>query len=779
MKGNKPMNSVGKWKLATYILAATTAIALYRGRAPAASSASEPVVRDAAYSERISALGRLRIPASVAGLDEEQLLRDLAVTRSHSEVQRICDTLAVVGTDRSLDALEELSYTRREFLGATLKAMGGIGTDQATDRLINMVGSDVSQRSYWAIQALGATQNHRAQAQLIEWAKKGRQRIKLHAIAALGQMGSEEEALETLRFVAEQSADSFVLNAVVQAAGLMGTVESVRFLQEVAERSSREVRITAIDSYPGAISDEQQEWLMNMLASGDQQTAAAAARALGRSGAKDALPLLEDIAKSGGQNARLAAISAMASLGGEGAVSSLAEMMAQGNQNVAYECASALLNSGGAAGRQAFMRVMREGHSTRANLLYLLADLEGEDAEALSIEIARTGTPNERAAILPHLSIDNEEVLDLMLELTEKGPRNSIYNIIAPLARSSSPKARKALFDLARRGGQGSDEALRVLGQRMGTDPEAEQVIMDAFYSGAPSMRQAAGWALAGAGTESARETLLAALKSDDVTLATNALNAISGSGSGVEMREALREIARSSTSPELRNNALYQMMNSGDPDVAELVKKAVEEKQPGAEGVLSSLVMQDGPGSAELIDLALRSESPAMRSSIANSLTGKADDKSLSTLEELSRDEDANVRSSALYAMASTGGSRSMERVLDVARNGELEDRAAALSALGSSGDPEATPVLVDALRSGESSLIQSALYSVYNAGPEVDEALRELAEDTDVEEYMRQQAVSTLITRGAEVDEALKKEMGVGGATYGFGLGGHGPYW
>ncbi len=756
------MTSVGKWKIATYILAATTIGSLWYGRgAVPGEPSTKPATRDAAYERRLSSLSRLRIPASLAGFDEAQLLRDLKGARSVQEIRLLCERLGIFGSDRSLEALEELSRTRSEVTGVAILAMGGIGSDNATERLIRMATSGRSSTMYWAVRGLAKTGNRRAHEQLYEWAEGERRSLKLAAIDGLGEVRSDE-ALEAL-VKAAKGADQETVRRVLAAAGMMATPESISLVLDIADRGNRELRMAALRSMPRSVNDEQQEWLMNVLTASDVQCASLAAEALGRARAGDSLPLLIDAAKQGSSELRRGAIRGLASLGGEKARKALADLFASTRNADAYELGRALLDTGGEEGRKSFLAVMKEGHPARAELVGLLHDFSGDDVDALRLEIMKNGTSRERQSVTNQLlGSDDPEVATMMMEMAKHGPHMERYSALNFLSQSSSEAARKAVVEIAMGRGQASVEALRILGDQRGSDPEVQTVLLDALYSGVPSKVQTAGWALANSGSEDARAALLGALSSDNPMLANAAMSAVGQLGHGPEVLEALHNIASESDNPQLKSSALYQLASSRDPGSTDMVIEAIAKGDNMAGSMVSVLLQHGGPEAKKVMDVALSSESPQTRAALANALGSQGGTDAGAMLDTLLTDSDTNVKNAAVYALGNLGSQEASERLIELASGGDKAVRQTAISALGNSGDPRASGVIADAISSGDAALVQTAIYSAHNAGPEVDEALLALAENPDTEMYLRQQATDTLINRGgADPDrlEELKK--------------------
>lgn len=753
------MPSVGKWKIATYILAATTVGSLWYGRGPVPGEPStKPAARDAAYENRLSSLSRLRIPASLAGFDEDQLLRDLKGARSVQEIQLLCERLGIFGSDRSLEALEELSRTRPEVAGVAIVAMGGIGSDNATDRLIRLADSGRSSIMYWAVRGLAKTGNRRAHAQLFEWAEGERRSLRLASIDSLGEVRSEE-SLEVLVRAAKDS-DAETLRRVLGAAGMMATPDAVSLVLDIADRGNRQLRMSALRSMPRTLDSEQQEWLMDVLTASDAQCAALAAEALGRAKAEDALPLLLDAAKQGTTELRRGAIRGLSSLGGAKAHAALAKLFTTARASEAYELGRALLDTGGEDGRKSFLAVMKKGHPARAELIGLMHDFSGAEVDALRLDIMKNGTTRERQNVAGQLlGSENPEVATMMMHLAKYGSNNDRYAALNFLSQSSSKEAKLAMVDIAGGRGQASIEALRMLGNQRASDPEVQTVLLDALYSGVPNKVQTAGWALASSGSEEARAALLGALSSENPMLANAAMSAIGQLGNGPEVLEALQAIASDSDNPQLKSSALYQLANSQDPSSTDLVVQAISKGDNMAGSMVSVLLQRGGPEAKKVMNVALASESPQTRAALANALGSQGGAEAGAMLDTLLEDSDASVKNAAVYALGNLGSKEAGERLVELASSGEKTMRQTAISALGNSGDPRAGGIIAEAITSGDASLVQTAIYSAHNAGPEVDEALLALADNTEAEMHLRQQAANTLINRGGADPERLEE--------------------
>ncbi len=752
--------SVSKWKISTYILAATTALAVYQGhRATGASpdlASIEPATRDASYDKRMSSLARLRIPAGLAGVDERQLLRDLEASGSVQRMTLICERLGIFGTDISIEPLARLSTERPQIAGAAIMAIGGIGSDKATDKLIGMATGSGHNQQYYVVKALAKAKNPRAELQIIEWAQSSNRSRRLAAIEALGTVGGDD-AFALLQALAESN-DSNVVRSVLSAAGTMGTSDAVVLLQEVAQRGNRSLRVAAIRQMPSSLNEAQQEWLMNILAQPDPDSAAAAADALGRAHVSDALPLLLDAARAGSPTLRSGAVKALAMIGGEEAEKVIIELFESAGQRTAYELGRALLTIGD-EGRTTFLATMKRGHRVRPQLMYLLGELSGDDVDAIRMDIARNGQPAEKEAVFSQLAgRDDDEVIDLMLDMAKNGPQQHRAGTLNILAESSSPRARRAIMEIARGSGHSALDALRILGNGANHSAEGTGVLIDALYSKNQMKMQAASWALASDGSEDGRAALVAAMQSDDVRLARLATDAVGQLGGTPEVTETLQDLAKNAKDPQVKAAALQQLVSSGSEGAGLYVVEAINNGDAGADYLISSVIMSGGVDTEEVVAAASKSDKPATRAALAGALAmSGGDEASMKLLDTLSRDDDDSVKSSAIYAMSSIGSTESLDRLVELASGGDKSTRQIALSAIGNSGDPRATALLADAINSDDNQTIQNAIYSSQSAGPAVDTALLALAENDEAEMYLRQQAVTTLVNRGTDVDESI----------------------
>jgi hypothetical protein len=138
------------------------------------------------------------------------------------------------------------------------------------------------------------------------------------------------------------------------------------------------------------------EQLFELLETGDATIAAAAATALGRAGIADALPALEHVARTGAEAPRAAAVAAIAELGGADAIALLGRLLDAGDKATGRAAADALISTAEDEGRALLVAAATKPGPARMIALQALRDARGLEVETLMLDIARTGTSDER-----------------------------------------------------------------------------------------------------------------------------------------------------------------------------------------------------------------------------------------------------------------------------------------------------------------------------------------------------------------------------------------------
>ena len=763
------LQPLARWRIATAVLAVTTAFfalrswSSQRGASPfPGPSGDGPSHVAAASASRAATMRQLRIPGHLVGFDEDQILRELEHARSLQQIQVLCERLGFVGTDRSLDLLGKLAHDRRSGVAeAAIGAIGHIGTDEATSALIALLdGTSVRVRGA-AVAALGQTGQARARERLIQLASRRGDAQRTAAIYALGEMGGDD-VIEMFRAMPDRSRP--VMQAMVQAAATMGSEESEAFLLDLARSDGvhAEVRAAALAALPASKDEERQSMLMEVLASGDPGSAAAAAQVLGRSGAEQSVPLLLDVARSGNSQASYAALAALGEIGSETAVRALGDLAARGPAQLAQQATFALAQADTPASRAMLMAAAKSPTGDRSAALQALTQVGGDEVEALFVEVAKTGELRDRQSALQHLvQIGHPDAAKMVVELATTGSRQQRQSFLYMMSQLDDDVARDALWSMAKSSsGSGKVQALDMLAQAAPSDPKVTSMLVDMLQNGRREEAGSAAYSLARGGSPEGRDALLAALSTGDRQMASTALGAVGQMLGDGELASAVAQAARSATDPQVKQAALAQLLQNRLPEGVEVAEQMLRSgKSEQASQAIQALAYAPGPDAQKLVREAAGAEDSQVRAMAASSLAQSTDAGSSQMLLQLSRDRDPQVRTAALSGLGQVGSTEAVGTLIEVARAGETQDRQAAIQALAYSDDSRASGTIAQLIGSSDPEVAGSAINASYSGGRDVDQALiGALASES---QQVKMQAAYQLRSRGTRVGSEVQGQI------------------
>jgi HEAT repeat protein len=302
---------------------------------------------------------------------------------------------------------------------------------------------------------------------------------------------------------------------------------------------------------------------------------------------------------------------------------------------------------------------------------------------------------------------------------------------------------------------------------------------MDSLFSGRRDEAQNAAYTLGRIGTEDARQALLGAVTGDDEQLAQAAIGALGQMGGTEDVRGALLKAAQNGK-PQVKQQAIQQLVQSGSPEGMKLAEAALGGKDPdAARNAAWALVNVGSAESRRLLEKAALSGDPQVRVAAVQAMAQSGDDHSTDTLLNLARDQDPQVRGAALNALGQVGSGKAVDAVLQAATTGTSDEKIAAVGALGNLDDPRAGTQLASLIHDKDEQVAQTAIYSSYNGGPEIDKALEQLVDDPTSSQALRSAAASQLRSRGVDMDTATSAQVdtilggpapagGYGGGTY-----------
>jgi HEAT repeat protein len=393
---------------------------------------------------------------------------------------------------------------------AALDALAQIGGAESLDALLEVLGSDHPQAERDAARAALVRVGEPALERL-ERCVAGQPDARLAdgCVLALGELGSVRAANVVIDALRRNSARP---EAVLQALGRIGRVESLPTVLEFLTHAQPGVRRAAIDAAMVLLEPSRPDGraVDPIVLALDRARADAAerielVRLLGRTGSPRAVKALAPLAKNADDHElRLAAIAALGLLGPSGQDPVLLAALDDDEPSIRLAAALALRRSGAApTATQLLERLDQAATQDRAAL-----------AIALSGPLSRTRDPKivERAAALAQTSQDADR--DALIEA---------------MARIPSPIAAQRLTGLARVG-HGADRA-KIAEALASHGASAIAVLVRMASDPDPSVRANAVWALGSVANRGELPALTRALADRDIAVAGNAAAALARLG--------------------------------------------------------------------------------------------------------------------------------------------------------------------------------------------------------------------------------------------------------
>jgi HEAT repeat protein len=180
-------------------------------------------------------------------------------------------------------------------------------------------------------------------------------------------------------------------------------------------------------------------------------------------------------------------------------------------------------------------------------------------------------------------------------------------------------------------------------------------------------------------------------------------------------------------------------------------------------------------PEARRLVERALGSSEASVRAAAVGAIGQNPDEHTTDKLIQLVHDQDPSVRSSALTALGQVGSDKAAQAIFAAAHSASPEERVAAIPGLTVLDDAKSGQQLAQLMRDPEPSVARTAIYSSYNGGPEVDQALSSVVNDPNAAPDLRNAAASQLRARQVELDSSTERNVAqLVGAAGGYGYGG-----
>ena len=735
------MQSLTRWKLACAVLAVVSTFEFLVGDDRDAASPNPGRSRSADVSRAFHA------PAA-SRADIETIVRRLRTARSFAEIRSLTQQLGVIGDDKAIDDVRSLVFDRRPMVpNLILQAIGNIGTDHAVDVLVGFAEEHGVRDA--AVESLGYTHNAHAEPVLSKLAIRG----DLTAITALGELGTDG-SVEALYQLASTNGEPG--KYAIAALGESAAPEAPAMLRKLIDSPSIEVAASAIAAIQD-VDDELFAKLLGIVQAGEAGLVDAALTALVHAGER-ALPILRETALHGAHGTRGTAVAALARLGTDEATSTLASILETGDMESARAAIEALSEVDTEASRELLISSALSERRNFTGALDTLLRMKGPDIEQALLTIAKTDREH-RYEVLTHLMMaGNAEGLAIVNDLVLHGNEAERMQALVVLDEGGT-QATDTLVALARtQTGATQLAAINLLAQHAG-NPEVARLLRDRLEHGGPEEAAAAAAALANAGTQEARDALVAALSNGDDDLTRIALDSLGQFRLTDDMSNAL--LAAAHANPDLAPAVMSRLVNEGSPKGLELARTALASNDSDvAAEALDSLQLAGTPAAIKLIEGTLSSRDEDLRRRAITSLGTLRATGAEETVIGALRDESPAVREAAMRALGDLGTDRAKASLMDLARNGGAEDKAIVISSMQSIDDPTIGQALVGMMRDSNPSVAISAIDAVISRGTNIDSELTSIASNPSTPIEVRIRAARPLADAGL-LDPRLREEL------------------
>jgi HEAT repeat protein/beta-lactamase regulating signal transducer with metallopeptidase domain len=177
---------------------------------------------------------------------------------------------------------------------------------------------------------------------------------------------------------------------------------------------------------------------------------------------------------------------------------------------------------------------------------------------------------------------------------------------------------------------------------------------------------------------------------------------------------EAFQE-ALKDNDPEMREQALFALVQIGGPRATEAIVAALKDQNPEVrEKAVWALGMRHGEGLVDPLIAALKDANPGVREKAAWALGMKGDGRAVDALVAALRDENNDVREKAAWALGLKGNKGAVEPLIEALKDKSADVRATAAWALGLRGDARAIKALNAATKDENRDVRAKALWAL-----------------------------------------------------------------
>lgn len=732
------MKSVTRWRLCCGVLSALLAYTWLGG-----SSSDSP-----SQSHRVAGGHvQLHVDAKAAGISLEELVAKMLSAKTAEELQDLAKTFGTVGDDKSIDAVESLVADTRPGVPAVIVgAFGAIGSDHAVEVLKEHAHDARTEVRTAVIEALGTSHNLKAEPLIIDAAHDPDPTIASSGIYALGELGSTG-AIAVLEDIASAGGEQ-TSNPAIQAIAKIDSPEAHEAISRLIDSPSIDVARHALASVT-VIDDELLAKINAIVKSGEAGLLDVAMDALSHAGPK-AVPTLIAVAKLGPPATRVAAISALGRVESPEAFQALRELLDDDDLSVVRSVIAALSTMSSDEARDLLISsALSDRDDVARSAIAALLELNGAEVEGALVEIAKAH-PRDHDDILLHLvKVGNKEGIALVQGLAHSSDVDERMIAIKIFASAGTSDALVLAVQLVRtEHADGKVRALQLLAAAQPGEPAVTELLRDTLRGGTPDEAVAALGVLGHAGSEDAREAIVAALSSSNADIAGAAVNALQNFRMTPESADALRTVAEQH--PELGAQVMRQLFTVSSPVAIQIAERLLRSSDRGdSESALRALEAAGTPEAGELLVRTARTADPDLKISALRSLANSGDKRATEVTIAALHDQNPSVREQAVYSLSSLRGDKARDALIEFSKGNEASDRRAALIALRDYGDPRSQQRIIDMAKDSDASVRSYAIDYMPDT-PTANSMLKSMLADKSLDYYVRYRIANALRYRG-----------------------------
>jgi HEAT repeat protein len=591
------------------------------------------------------------------------------------------------------------------------------------------------------IGALGSTHNLKAEPFLIDAARDPDVIVAGAGIWALGELASDG-SVAVLEDIASAGGED-TSNPAIAALARIDTPPAHEALSRLIDSPSVAVARAALLSVT-VVDGELLAKIDSIVKSGETELLDAALEALAHAGTA-AVPTLVEVARTGTLVMRQSAIGALGRIENPDAMQALRDLLEDEDLSVVRSVIAALSTMNTDEARDLLISsALSERDDIAARALEALLEMHGPEIEQALLEIAKA-EPRRHEDVLRHLvTAGNKQGIAIVMSLAHSTDAQERLIAIGIFAAAGTNDGLVIALELVRAEHDAKAQALRLLASARPGEPAVIELLRDTLRTGSPDEAIAALEVLGRAGSEEAREAIVAALSNSDSEIAGAAVTAMAKFRMTPEAANALRTASESH--PELAVAVMRQLFTVNSPVAVQIAERLLRTGERGdMEQALRALESAGTAEAGELLVRTARTAEPEMRAYALRSLANSGDKRAVDVVVGALRDGNASVREQAIYSLGALRSEKARDALIDFSRTGDASDRRSALLAMRDYTDARTQQRIVELSRDSDASV----RYYAIDYMPDTQAGfttLKGIASDASIDQGTRMRAANSL---------------------------------